>query len=131
MEFFSPRSALCSEKSFNVMALQQLQPTACMPERARNREFQTTGTGNYQAISERNRERTGGRKRGAKPGVAGLQGAARIPFLYAWKAALARGRMRSDSSKDHLAPAPNGKDGAVFLPREHKPRQLKKLTSPD
>ncbi len=54
------------------MALLALQSAGCGPERARNREFQTTGTGTYQAISERIRERTGGRKRGAKPRAAGL-----------------------------------------------------------
>ena len=78
-EFFSARSALRSRKPCNVMALLALQPTACRSDRARNREFPTTGTGNYQALSQRNRERTGGRKRGAAPGAAGLQGAAGIP----------------------------------------------------
>ncbi len=79
-EFFPPRSALRSRKPCNVMALLALQPTACRPDRARNREFPTTGTGRYQVLSERNRERTGGRKQGAAPGAARLQGAARIRF---------------------------------------------------
>jgi hypothetical protein len=66
------------------MALLELQPAGCALERARNREFQTTGTGNYQAFAERNRERTGGQNEGARSGAAGLQGVAGIPFLRAW-----------------------------------------------
>ena len=58
---------------------QQLQPTGCGLEQARNRELNRTGTGHYQAISERIRQRTGGRKRGRRPGAAGLQGAAGAP----------------------------------------------------
>jgi hypothetical protein len=78
--FFQPPSALRSRKSCNVMELTTLQSAGCGLAPARNREFQTTGTGTYQAISERIRERTGGRKRGAKSSAARLYGAARIPF---------------------------------------------------
>ncbi len=78
--FLAPRSAFRSKKPCNVMALLALQPAACRPDQARNWEFPTTGTGRYQALSERNRERTGGRKQGARPGAVGLQAAARIPF---------------------------------------------------
>ncbi len=66
------------------MALLALQPDGCGLARARNREFQATGTGTYQAISERIRELSGGRKRGARPGAAGLQNVAGIPFPRAW-----------------------------------------------
>ncbi len=93
--FLSPRSALRSRKTCNVMVLMALQPTACRPDRARNREFPTTRTGHYQALSQRNRERTGGQKRGAAPIAAGLQGAARIPFPQPGRLALARGPMRA------------------------------------
>ncbi len=50
------------------MVLLDMQPRVCGLARARNWEFQTTGTGTYQAISERNRERTGGRKRRRQTG---------------------------------------------------------------
>jgi hypothetical protein len=65
--------------------LSALQPTGCGLAPARNREFQTTGTGDYQAISERIRELSGGRKRERQIDVAGLQGVAGIPFLRAAK----------------------------------------------
>ena len=42
----SIRSPVRSRKPYDVMALLALQPTACRSDRARNREFQTTGTGN-------------------------------------------------------------------------------------
>ncbi len=70
--FLAPRSALRSRKPCNVMALLALQPAGCGGSQARNREFPTSGTGRHQALSERNREKTGGRKRGAAPGVARL-----------------------------------------------------------
>ncbi len=93
-EFFSPRSSLRSRKPCNVMALLALQPAGCGGSQARNREFPTSGTGRYQALSERNRERTGGRKRGARPGPAGLKAAARTPFRQPGRVALVRGPTR-------------------------------------
>ncbi len=71
-DFFCAASALHSGKSCNVMSLPALQPTGCGPEQSRNREFQVTGTGSYQALSERIRELTGGRKLGARSSAAGL-----------------------------------------------------------
>ena len=79
-EFFCAAVSARSRKLRNVMALPDLQPAGGGLKRARNREFQTTGTGNYQVISQRIRERTGGRKRGRRPGAAGLQNVAGIPF---------------------------------------------------
>ena len=93
--FLAPRSALRSRKPCNVMALLALQPAACRPDRARNREFPTTGTGHYQALSERNRERTGGRKRGASTGRGRVVRRGQDSLSQPGRVALARGPMRA------------------------------------
>ena len=78
------------QKALQCHDLPSLQSGSCRPEPHRNREFRTTGTGNFwKADQERNRELTGGENEAAKsmrsgcirPDFAPLAGATTAPLL--------------------------------------------------